>query len=57
VCIDGQARAFAVGERIHTEDSFKYTPGAFTELLEAAGFTSIERWQDAAGDFAVFFAR
>jgi dimethylhistidine N-methyltransferase len=57
VCIDGQARAFAAGERIHTEDSFKYTPGAFTELLEAAGFTSIERWQDAAGDFAVFFAR
>jgi len=57
VRIDGRARAFAAGERIHTEDSFKYAPDDFAKLLERAGFASIERWQDDAGDFAVFFAR
>jgi L-histidine Nalpha-methyltransferase len=57
VDIDGAARTFAAGERIHTEDSYKYAPAEFTALLEGAGFGSIERWQDAAGDFAVYFAR
>lgn len=57
VHIDGRARAFAAGERIHTEDSFKYAPEAFAGLLRSAGFASVERWQDDAGDFAVFFAR
>jgi dimethylhistidine N-methyltransferase len=57
VTIDGVARTFAAGERIHTEDSFKYAPDEFAALLEAAGFASVVRWQDEAGDFAVYFAR
>lgn len=57
VHIDGAGRAFAAGERIHTEDSYKYAPAEFVALLEAAGFGSVARWQDAAGDFAVYFAR
>jgi dimethylhistidine N-methyltransferase len=57
VRIDGRERVFAAGERIHTEDSFKYAPVEFAALLEDAGFASVECWQDDAGDFAVFFAR
>ena len=53
---DGQ-REFARGERIHTENSYKYTPTEFTSLLQRAGFADVQRWQDAAGDFAVFYAR
>jgi dimethylhistidine N-methyltransferase len=50
-------REFARGERIHTENSHKYTPEEFESLLFRAGFSDIRQWQDAAGDFAVFYAR
>lgn len=56
VWIDGTARAFAAGERIHTENSYKYAPDEFAALLERAGFRGIRCWKDAAGDFTVFFA-
>jgi dimethylhistidine N-methyltransferase len=56
VHIAGEVRSFAAGERIHTENSFKYAPDAFAALLERAGFRSLRRWQDPAGDFAVFHA-
>lgn len=49
-------RVFATGERIHTESSWKYAPPEFAALLGAAGFSRIRDWQDAAGDFAVFYA-
>lgn len=51
------ARAFAAGERIHTEDSYKYRPGDFAEMLEAAGFDDPVYWTDPRGWFAVFHAR
>lgn len=57
VALAGQARTFAIGERIHTENSYKYTPAVFTRLLQAAGFGQVQYWQDAARDFAVFHAR
>ncbi len=50
-------RRFARGERIHTEYSYKYAPHEFTALLEAAGFADATLWQDARGDFAVYYAR
>jgi dimethylhistidine N-methyltransferase len=50
-------REFAKGERIHTEYSYKYAPREFTSLLEAAGFSDVTLWQDADGDFAVYYAR
>lgn len=57
VRIAGRAREFRRGERIHTEDSYKYAPAEFEALLGRAGFGAVHRWQDAAGDFAVFLAR
>ena len=56
VTIDGQPRTWQAGERIHTENSYKYTPTEFTALLRDAGFGSATCWQDAKGDFAVFYA-
>jgi uncharacterized SAM-dependent methyltransferase len=56
VTIDGVPRAFAAGELIHTEDSYKYTPEGFGELLRRGGFSRVRLWQDAAGDFGVFYA-
>jgi dimethylhistidine N-methyltransferase len=57
VHIRGEARAFRHGERIHTENSYKYSPEQFKAILEAAGFEEIHLWQDARNDFNVFFAR
>jgi dimethylhistidine N-methyltransferase len=53
----GGERRFARGERIHTEDSYKYTPDSFADLLAQAGFTASDVWTDAAGWFAVMHAR
>ena len=56
VQIAGQERAFRAGERIHTENSYKYSPEDFAALLRRAGFLSVVLWQDDAGDFAVYYA-
>ncbi|MDQ6639320.1 MAG: L-histidine N(alpha)-methyltransferase [Pseudomonadota bacterium] len=52
----GGGRRFAAGERIHTENSCKYTPDGFAELLVAAGFETPRCWTDRQGWFAVFWA-
>jgi len=52
----GGERRFAAGERIHTENSCKYTVEDFAALLVAAGFSSPRGWTDPAGWFAVFVA-
>jgi dimethylhistidine N-methyltransferase len=56
VHIDGVPRDFRAGERIHTENSYKYSPQQFTAILEAVGFANVRVWQDDAGDFAVYYA-
>lgn len=56
VTIAGRERVFAAGERIHTENSYKYSPEEFAALLRRAGFSDIAVWQDEAGDFAVYYA-
>lgn len=56
VHIGGHERAFAEGETIHTENSYKYAPAEFTTLLQSAGFARVRCWQDDAGDFAVYYA-
>ena len=56
VRLNGTTRTFAPGERIHTENSYKYAPAEFTALLHDAGFASVRCWQDAARDFAVCYA-
>jgi dimethylhistidine N-methyltransferase len=53
----GGARAFAAGERIHTENSCKWHLDDFDALLRQAGFTRTTRWTDERGWFAVFCAR
>ena len=53
----GQTRVFHAGERMHTENSYKYTVDGFAALLQAAGFQTPQRWLDRQGWFAVFWAR
>jgi len=56
VTLDGAPRTFNAGERLHTEDSYKYVPADFAARLKQAGFRTVRCWQDAHGDFAVFHA-
>jgi dimethylhistidine N-methyltransferase len=52
----GGGRRFSSGERMHTEDSYKYTPEGFADLLRSAGFSRTRRWTDPRGWFAVHWA-
>lgn len=56
VSLGAQTRRFAAGERIHTEDSYKWTPEGFAALLAEAGFARQRMWQDTKGGFALFLA-
>ena len=49
-------RSFAAGERIHTENSYKYTLDGMNSLLKQAGFSHVQHWTDAQGWFGVFWA-
>ena len=53
----GGEREFSRGERIHTENSYKYTIEGFKALLSEAGFRVDGVWTDAAQWFAVMHAR
>lgn len=53
----GGQRRFGSGERIHTENSYKYTIDGFRELLARAGYTDVQHWSDARDWFSVFSAR
>ena len=53
----GGGRTFAAGERIHTENSYKYPLDRFCDLLAQAGFARARAWQDARGWFAVVHAQ
>jgi len=53
----GGERRFAAGERIHTENSYKYRLDDFAALLGRAGFESKARWTDEHDWFAVWMAR
>ncbi len=53
----GGQRRFAKGERIHTEDSYKYTRAGFVGLLEQAGYRTARIWMDEQQWFAVIHAR
>ncbi len=56
VVIDGIERRFAQGERIHSENSYKYARDEFEALLRSAGFGEIQCWSNAANAFWVFYA-
>ena len=53
----GGKRRFAPGERIHTENSYKYALPDFRLLLLQAGFTRVQAWTDASDWFALCYAR
>ena len=57
VRIDGTELAFAKGERILTEYSYKYTPFAVGRLATTAGFAVEKVWTDADDLFSVQFLR
>jgi dimethylhistidine N-methyltransferase len=50
-------RRFEAGERLHTENSYKYTVAGFAALLERAGFRAARCWRAPDDAFAVFWAR
>ena len=52
----GGERRFAAGERIHTENSYKWTLAGFEALLRQAGFGACLAWTDAGQRFAVLWA-
>jgi uncharacterized SAM-dependent methyltransferase len=45
--------AFARGESIHTENSYKYSIDEFRALAAAAGFEGKKSWSDRRGLFAL----
>ena len=53
----GASRSFAPGERIHTENSYKWRPAAFEALLRDAGYARVRTWTDPQAWFAVMVAQ
>jgi dimethylhistidine N-methyltransferase len=53
----GESRVFFEGERIHTENSYKYSKAGFVDLLGNCGFGGIECWTDEGNKFLVCHAR
>lgn len=52
----GGSRTFGEGERIHTENSYKYRQDTAVDLLARAGFADAQVWTDPDGWFAVIYA-
>lgn len=54
VRISGKVFGFAAGESVHTENSYKYSPAAFTALAGRAGLRCRAQWTDAREYFGVY---
>ncbi len=52
----GVARTFAAGDRIHTENSYKYTAEGIRQMLRRAGYARVALYIDDADGFAVALA-
>ncbi len=57
VPVAGQTIAFAAGESIHTENSYKHALAAFRALATAGGWTPAAVWTDPDGLFSVHALR
>jgi dimethylhistidine N-methyltransferase len=57
VRVAGQNLAFAAGERIHTENSHKYSVSQFQTLARGAGWTPIGAWTDQDQLFSLHLLR
>lgn len=53
----GKSFHFSFGERIHTENSYKFTPASIARLLRQAGLMLEASWSDSSGWFSVVLAR
>ncbi len=53
----GRAFTFAEGERIHTENSHKYTVGEFQALAGASGWQPVKAWTDPDRLFSLHLLR
>ncbi|VVC32669.1 S-adenosyl-L-methionine-dependent methyltransferase,Histidine N-alpha- [Cinara cedri] len=51
------SRRFRAGERIHTENSYKYTTDSMFALLDRAGFAVSDSWFDPHKWFMVLYAK
>lgn len=51
--VDGRAFTFAKGERIHTENSHKYSVAEFQALARSAGWLPARVWTDPANLFSL----
>jgi uncharacterized SAM-dependent methyltransferase len=49
--------AFEAGERIHTENSYKYTPAMLAGVLVGGGFVLEHTWKDECGWYALHLAK
>ena len=56
VHVQGRAFAFAEGERIHTENSHKYTVAEFQALARAGGWQPVKAWTDPDQLFSLHFS-
>jgi uncharacterized SAM-dependent methyltransferase len=52
--IAGRSFAFAAGETLHTENSYKFTVEDVTGMARRAGWRLLERWISPPPAFAVF---
>ena len=52
----GGQRDFAAGERIHTENAYKWTPAGFEAVLRDAGWQPQQRWTGPEGGFGLCLA-
>ena len=53
VSVLGRRFWFAAGETIHTENSYKYSPGQFQEMARLAGWQPVNVWFDEQKLFSV----
>ena len=56
VNLGSERRTFRRGERIHTENSYKYGAAQFERLLREAGFGAPSRWSSPDEGYHVFYA-
>ena len=52
---DGERR-FDAGERLHTENAYKWTTEIFEALLRDAGCSAVSHWTGERGWFGAFLA-
>jgi L-histidine Nalpha-methyltransferase len=57
VRVSGRAYSFARGERIHTENSHKYTVAEFQALARAGGWQPVKAWTDPEQLFSLHLLR